>query len=150
MKQKNIIIAIIVLVVLVVFIWLASRLSDHGTLAIPGGELDVLVADNFYEHQKGLSGTEFDTLGADGMIFLFNDQQQRTFWMKGMNYDLDIVWIADGKIVKIKRDVPAPEAGEEPAQMHSRPFEVDMVLELPAGGVAQARLLIGHFVEFNR
>lgn len=144
-----IIIGVAVIAVVALILGLRTA-NDHGTFLYPGGELDVLVADNLPERTKGLSGTEVETLGADGMIFIFPDKQERTFWMKDMNYPLDVVWIADNKIVKISRNVPAPEEGEEPEYMHSRPFEVDMVLEMPHGYVDYYGLATGHIIEFQR
>lgn len=150
MKHKNLIIALAVIVLFGLFIWVASRFGDHATLAYPGGELDVLVADNAMEHTKGLSGTHEDSLGADGMLFIFNDHEERVFWMNGMEYDLDVIWIVNGKIVKVDSNVPAPEPGEEPERMYSRPFEVDMVLELPAGSAYKYGLLAGQELRFEK
>src|SRR5687767_6021997 len=62
----------------------------------------VKVADGALEHARGLSGTVPDDLGeAVGMLFVFDDQDVRNFWMNGMRYHLDVLWIKDGKIVKI-------------------------------------------------
>src|SRR5688572_22668259 len=146
MKKNTLSIALAVLVVGGLFYLLLS-FGDKATLRYPGGELEVLVADNAIEHQKGLSGTRLETLDADGMLFVFGDQEERVFWMKGMNYDLDFLWIADNKIVKIDRFIEAPSPGEEPISVYSRPFEVDMVLELPAGRANELGLLEGHVIE---
>lgn len=150
MKNKTLIIGLAIVVFLVGIIYFATRFNDHGTFTYPGGELDVLVADNSIEHGRGLSGTEIDTLGADGMIFIFKDQQKRTFWMNGMNYNLDVIWIADDKIFKIDRDVQAPARGEDPAKMQSDPLKADTVLEVPAGVVDELGLVVGHIVGFEQ
>lgn len=151
MKNGKLIISIIAAIVAVGLIFLiTSRANDRATFVYPGGEIEVLVADNPIEHQKGLSGTEVETLGADGMLFIFDKKEERTFWMKGMNYPLDIAWIGDGKILKVERNVPAPEDGEAPAYMYSRPFEVDMVLELPHGYLDFYGLYPGHIVSVER
>lgn len=146
MKKNLFIIGIALVVVFFLFVLLAN-FNEHKTFVYPGGELDVLVADNFLEQEKGLSGTRAETLQADGMLFEFKDQEERVFWMNGMNYALDIVWIRDNKIVKIQTDVPAPKPGEDPVKMYSRPFEVDMVLEVPAGIVGQSGMVEGHLIE---
>jgi uncharacterized membrane protein (UPF0127 family) len=106
----------------------------------------VLLADNPVEQAKGLSGaTEAELLsqGAEGMLFVFGQAEERTFWMNEMNFNLDVVWILNGKIVSISENVPAPKAGEEPTRMYSGPIGADMVLELPAGGVKDHGLLVG-------
>ena len=114
-----------------------------------GQNINMLIADNAIEHAKGLSGTELDSLNADGMLFVFKKQQEREFWMKGMNYNLDVLWLKDGKIMKIDRNVPAPEKGEEPAKMSSWPFEIDVVIELPAGGVDKFGFVEGQTIKID-
>lgn len=151
MKNWKVIVPVVAAIVAVIIIlFVTVRANDHATFKYPGGELDVLIADNPIEHQKGLSGTEVETLGADGMLFIFNEKQERTFWMKGMNYPLDIAWIGDGKILKVERNIPAPEDGEDPVYMYSRPFEVDMVLELPHGYLDFYGLYPGHIISVER
>ncbi|MFA6522656.1 MAG: DUF192 domain-containing protein [Patescibacteria group bacterium] len=110
------------------------------------GVLSVRLADNPLEQTKGLSGAtvaELQSQGAEGMLFVFGKAEERTFWMKEMNFDLDVVWILNGKIVSISENVQAPKNGEEPVRMYSGPIGADMVLELPAGGVKDHGLLIG-------
>jgi uncharacterized protein len=68
-----------------------------------GGELVVRieVADDREEQMRGLMyRTE---LAADaGMLFLFDQEQPRAFWMKNTPLPLDIIYIAkDGRIVSI-------------------------------------------------
>ena len=138
--------ALLVVAGLFVALLMFGGSPKHTTFTYPGGDLDVLVADNAVEQTKGLSGTTLDTLGADGMLFVFNDYAERTFWMKGMNYDLDVVWIRDGKVMKVDQNIAAPKAGEEPETMSSAPFKVNMVLELPAGATARYNIVPGHQV----
>lgn len=145
MTRKGIIIGVAIAVVVGLFFLLRS-FNDITTVQYPGGELEVLVADNAIEHQKGLSGTRIETLGADGMLFVFSEKEERVFWMNGMNYALDVVWIADEKVMKIDRNVPAPEPGEDPERMYSRPFQIDMVLEVPAGMINDIGLVEGHLI----
>ena len=103
------------------------------------------VADNPVEKLRGLAGTEPVDLGdAIGMVFVYNDATERTFTMKGMNYALDFVWVRDGKIVRIDKNVAAPVDGEDPKQVSSSPLNVDMVIEMPAGTVDSLNYLVGH------
>ncbi len=44
---------------------------------------------------------------AGGMLFPTNDRRL-SIWMMGMRFPLDIIWIADGRIVKIDHEVPPP------------------------------------------
>lgn len=148
MKRNILIIGLAIVVVVVLFVFLGQS-KNTTTITHGVGELEVLVADNALEHQRGLSGTQVSTLGADGMVFVFDNYIERTFWMNGMNYGLDVIWIRDDKIVKIDNNVPAPAPGEEPARMRSRPFEVNMVLELPSGTADQLGMIEGQQLEIE-
>ena len=64
-----------------------------------------------------------------------------------MEFNLDIVWLRDGKVMKVETSVPAPKDGEEPRKMHSAPFEVDAVLELPEGGVYKYGITTGQRIQ---
>lgn len=138
-------ISILIVVVMGIIFYLVFRpITAHSQVLYVGGSLDVLVADSAIERTRGLSNTQIETLGADGMLFVFTDQAQRTFWMNEMNYALDVLWIQDGQIVKIDENVPQP-GNDYPgiARMYSNPFAVQMVLELPAGQVQARGLAVG-------
>ena len=148
MKNNILVLGLAVIVVVGLFFFLAATNSSETTTVKTVGETyEVLVSDNPLEHQKGLSNTDIGTLGADGMLFVFSDKKERTFWMKDMNYALDVIWLRDGKVMKIQTEVPPPEGDEEPVYMYSRPFEVDMVLELPAGQVVRSGIVEGHILD---
>lgn len=67
-----------------------------------------------------------------GMLFDLNVPQNISFWMKGMRFDLDMIWISDNKVIGIDRDIPFPREGEEPVVIQS-PGVVRYVLELVPG-----------------
>ena len=68
-----------------------------------------------------------------GMLFVYDEADFRSFWMLRMHFDIDIVWIRDGRIVGIARFVPHPrDPSETPATVRS-PELADAVLEVPAG-----------------
>lgn len=121
--------------------------QDRASVRILDREFEVLVADSFFEQRQGLSDVKLDELDADGMLFTFDGQDVRNFWMKDMEFALDVLWIKEGKIVDMDLGVPAPERGEEPRKMSSNPIGVDMALELPAGDVAKYGILAGMSVE---
>ena len=53
---------------------------------------------------KGLSGRE-SLKAEEGMLFVFTKPDKYFFWMKDMNFPLDIIWLDKyGKIIYIKRD----------------------------------------------
>ncbi len=147
MKKKIVAtIAGVVAIVALVSAW--SFNTSEGTVVINGTELNVLIAEHALAQKKGLGGYTQESLEPhDGMLFLFSDSDVRTFWMKGMKMNLDVLWIGNGRILAIDRDVRAPlSRSDEPERMTSSPLAVQAVLELPAGSVEEFALMEGMMV----
>ena len=93
--------------------------------------LRVEVQDTDSLRTKGLSGRE-SLRENKGMLFIFEEPGLYGFWMKDMNFSIDILWINDGKeIVEIAENV-APDTFPEifyPKEL------VQYVLETQAGFV---------------
>ena len=62
------------------------------------------------------------------MLFEFEDSARRSFWMKDMEFDLDIIWISGEEIVFIARDVPY-----DSKKIISPDLAADKVLEINSG-----------------
>jgi uncharacterized membrane protein (UPF0127 family) len=98
---------------------------------------------------KGLSGlASFHAFPAEGMLFLFDHDARFKFWMRGMKFSLDIIWIdADMRVVDITRDAPPlPDTSE--ALFYSPSIPARYVLEVPAGFCASHEIQPGAVVEF--
>lgn len=152
--QSRVGLVVLGLLALVFVGWIAYSFltgEETATVQIGGAEAyTVRVADNAMERMRGLSGVNASELSpAIGMLFVYDDQDERTFWMKGMKFDLDFIWIKDGKIVKIDRDIPYPPHGTDPVSVTSAPLAVDMVLEVPAGIADQVGYRQGHELTIN-
>jgi uncharacterized protein len=63
-----------------------------------------------------------------GMLFFMPAQAVQTFCMREMRIPLDLIWISDGQVAGITRNVPATYPGELPS-----PVPVTHVLEVPGG-----------------
>ena len=108
--------------------------------------IGVEVADSPGEQYRGLSNRKsMDKYS--GMLFVFQNKQQRVFVMREMNFSLDIVWIADNKIVKVDTNL-APE-GKKPEMSYGSDYDVDYVLELNAGFVKKKKIKVGDAIEIN-
>lgn len=77
-----------------------------------------------------------------GMLFLFPDEQPRTFWMRNTLIPLDVIFLdADGTVLNITHGDPMVEV----PGLHSR-GPARMVLELNAGWAAEHGLVPGQKV----
>jgi uncharacterized membrane protein (UPF0127 family) len=95
-----------------------------------GHTITVEVADTTVSRARGLSYRQ--TLAPDhGMIFFFDTPRQQSFWMKGMQFPIDIIFIRDHRVVFVASRVPVPDGTSVPTISPSEP--ADTVLEVPAG-----------------
>jgi uncharacterized membrane protein (UPF0127 family) len=88
-----------------------------------------------------------------GMVFLFEPPQSVNFWMYNCFMSLDMLFVRNGKIVKIFTDVPpckSKNPNECPLYPEQRPgIEVDQVVELNAGWAKRHDVHEGDTVEFE-
>ena len=102
------------------------------------------------ERGPGLGGRPSMPLD-EGMLFIFQSEGQPSFWMRGMLFPLDFIWISSGRtVVDITGDVPIEPgvaAGESPLY---RPDQAVLyVLEVNAGVVRVAGVQIADAVTFE-
>src|SRR3989344_4633932 len=91
--------------------FIASLTAFMGTnlptavLSHKNGQVLVELAQTPAAQQQGLSGRK--SLGANqGMLFIFPQDEARQFWMKEMNFPLDIIWLnKEGKIMGLATNV---------------------------------------------
>lgn len=98
----------------------------------------VELAQTAAERARGLGGHA--PLGADeGMLFVFPELGRHSFWMKGMTFALDIIWIRDGQVIHVAADVPPPrpDTADSELPIYTPPAAADYVLEVPAGFAAR-------------
>ncbi|MDD5043246.1 MAG: DUF192 domain-containing protein [Patescibacteria group bacterium] len=130
MKKVIILVAILFLCfgAIVIVLWATStakaRISlDQGKLVI-----EAELADSTAEISRGLSGREEIGEG-EGMLFIFKNGSTLPFWMKGMKFDIDIIWIAGGEIIGIEHNV----SHLDETALYYPPQPVDYVLEIRGG-----------------
>lgn len=109
------------------------QVAKKTTVKIGDREFKVEIADTAYLRSQGLSGRE--SLPEDsGMLFVFGSSTVQTFWMKGMKFPLDIIWIQDERIVGIEKNVPPePDKSAFSLKIYNSPEAVNRVLEINAG-----------------
>lgn len=116
--------------------------SEKDTLKIA---LDIEVADTDFDIQTGLMYR--NTMAKkQGMLFIFEDEQQRFFYMKNTRIPLDIIYMnADTTIVSFQKNA-------KPFNETSLPSEIPAkyVLEINAGLADTWGLKVGDAVYFSK
>lgn len=77
-----------------------------------GDQIFVQLASTEGDRNLGLSGkdklkmyNQGDKIVTEGMLFVFEYPQTTSFWMKDMNFDLDMIWLdSDFKILHIEKE----------------------------------------------
>jgi uncharacterized membrane protein (UPF0127 family) len=120
------------------------NLTDIKQVKIAGQSIKVDLALTPGEQEQGLSGRS--ALKEDeGMLFVFQRSGRYPFWMKDMNFAIDIIWLSeDMKIVYIKKDA-RPEAYPD---TYSSSEDAQYVLEVPSLFGDKNNLQIGDRVMF--
>ena len=106
--------------------------------------IDIEVADNAYETQTGLMYRQSMT-EKQGMLFIFEDEKPRSFYMKNTEFSIDIIYInSDKEIVSIQKNA-------KPYDPTSLPSEgaAQYVLEVNAGLSDTWELEKGDVVAWN-
>ncbi len=122
------------------------QLEFSKSITIGKVELMVAVADTSAKQAQGLSG-QTNLPNGTGMLFDYKNSSRSMpgFWMRQMNFDIDILWIRDGAVVDISEQVPAPKPGtlEKDLPRYYPKEEIDTVVEVPAGWVKQNSVTVG-------
>jgi len=108
------------------------------------------IADTPAAQAAGLSGRP-DIPERGGMVFVFDDAEEHTFWMKGMLTPIDIIWVRGDEILGFVEHAgpPVPGARDEDLERFPSPGAVDRVIELRAGSVKSLGLEPGQKVKIS-
>ena len=117
-------------------------------VSIAGQKIKVELALTPKEHSQGLSG-KTSLKENEGMLFIFEKLGQYSFWMKDMNFPIDMIWIGENKeIIYIKKDA-RPESYPETFGPSSDDNKAKYVLEVSAGFSDKNNLKIGDIIGFT-
>lgn len=141
-KYWSYIVAITILSVACLVVWFFASKSNN-TISI--NEFSIEVVNNLNARAQGLSGrTSFDKNQA--MIFDFSDGSDgRCFWMKDMNFDIDIIWLDATKRVKKIVANASPKSYPESFCSNKNPV---YVVELAAGRANELGITKGSRLAF--
>lgn len=125
--------------------------TDKSQAIIGNTTLNIEIADTPSKRQKGLGGRE--SLATDsGMLFIFEEPKVYQFWMKGLAFPLDMIWIREGKVVDIIKNAlpPEPNTPDENLPLYIPNQPVDMVLEVNSGFVDTHLIQAGDIIKVER
>lgn len=108
-----------------------SFYTNRPAIQIGSTTIFVKTARTPEQQRKGLSG-KISLPGEQGMLFIFSKPGMYGFWMKDMLFSIDMIWIQNGKILTIEKDV-APEPYVKNPKIFYPPTPVTEVLEVNAG-----------------
>ncbi len=116
-------------------VWYRSTVKVPGSehryveASIKDTEFRLEVADTPVARAKGLGGRSGINLG-EGMLFVFDIPDIECFWMKDVNFNIDILWFdADKRLIHV---VPDLSPSTYP-NTFCPPTTAKYVVELPAG-----------------
>lgn len=108
---KNNYIKIITIVVIIILVSLISsslnniEVKNINYIKIAGTKIKIELALTPEMQEKGLSGIT-GIKEDEGMLFVFNKPSKYYFWMKNMNFPIDIIWIDKNmRVVYIEKNV---------------------------------------------
>lgn len=122
----------------------AAKAPSSPYVVLPSGtRLEAELMTTPPERSRGLmfrSDAEFPPDRA--MVFFFDEPQLLSFWMKNVNFAIDIVWLsAEGRVVHAEHDVPPCRA--EPCPTYAPMQKAQTVVELHRGTIAKEGLKLG-------
>jgi uncharacterized membrane protein (UPF0127 family) len=119
---------------------------DNALVRLGSAEFVCEVARTSESRSLGLSGREYLSSGR-GMLFDMETATDAIFWMKGMRFPIDIVWISsDLVVIDVDRNVPVPNSALPDTALplyHQEGLLSRYVLELNAGTTAEHGIVKG-------
>ncbi len=103
------------------------------------------------ERTKGLSDRDGLEPGT-GMLFIFDDREASSFWMRKVRFALDFVWISeDCRVVDITADVPFPNPETPTSSLPSYRSSATAAynFEINGGEAAELGIRVGDAVRFT-
>ena len=139
-KRKNnqlliFILGVFIITLFLIFFFLKKSVNNY--VVFPDQTIfEIELAKTPKEQALGLAKRDkIDPL--KGMLFIFPKKQKPTFWMKDMNFPIDLLWLDNGKIIDWEKNMLLDQQTYQPDQ------NIDQVLEIAAGTIKKHHLKIG-------
>ena len=137
-----------VTIALAVFLPLVACARSGPYIELKGQRYTIEIAADDASRAHGLM--DRTSMDADhGMLFVFEDDAPRAFWMKNTKIPLDMLFFdADRRLVSVQRRVPPCQA--DPCPGYSSGAPARYVLELNGGQAEKLGLTSGDTIEIHR
>jgi uncharacterized membrane protein (UPF0127 family) len=99
------------------------------------------VVESPEKREKGLSEREGLAEGR-GMLFVMSGTNFPRFWMKGMRFSIDIIWIDNGRVIGFEKNISPKDS-----RVFTSPAAAGYVLEVPAGFCDKYNIEINNAIE---
>lgn len=126
---------------------LLPQRAKFADLQINNQVIKAELADTSARRSKGLGGRS-SLAENEGMLFIFPKADKHPFWMKGLSFPLDFVWILEDRVVDILENIQPPPKNTPDSSLpiYSANMPIDKVLELKAGSVQRLNIKIGDII----
>jgi len=117
-------------------------------LRLPSGK--VLQSEVMVKDEDRAMGLMFrPSLPADhGMLFIFEQPDFHSIWMKNCKFPIDIVWLdGDRRVVDVAAKVPPCKA--DPCPVYQPMFKASYVVEMNAGEAGSQKVARGAVIDFK-
>jgi hypothetical protein len=114
-------------------------------VCFPSTCVEAEIAETLEEKKTGLMFRE-SLQEFSGMLFPYDQKNIYTFWMKNTLIPLDIIWIADTKIVHIEKATPCTT---DPCETYKSETPANHILEVNSGFTEKNNIKIGDTVEIK-
>ena len=124
----------------------SENLRDDVRLVFPQGEIQAQLANTLTARELGLSYR--DKIGDnEGMLFVFDKPDIYAFWMKDMNFPIDMIWFSStGQVVHTEENLAT---STYPKAFANKP-KAQYVLEMNAGMAKKYGLYLGSKVDLSK
>jgi len=154
--MKKLVIVYVVLIIAVILLAVFKFGGKVPNISLFGGaqadvngtkiNLTVVKSDN--DKQKGLSGRK-SLDNNQGMLFVWDKKGIYPFWMKGMLFSIDIIYINDTNVVYVVENAAAPTGQAQILTVYKPDAAANYVLEVNAGTAERLKIKKGTKITFK-
>lgn len=140
--------AVVIFALILIASFVVSRNNQPAQVTVNDASFQVELAETEAEKQIGLSDTE-NLSENEGMLFLFDEPGFYSFWMRNMNFPIDIIFINGDRVTTVISNAlpPSETGGSLPTFQPTE--ESDKVLEVNAGIAKKYNITEGSIIDIN-